>query len=105
MKATSAASHTGFGLDEDRTITFDPLGFGVDMEKPSLRSSLSPERYQGTTQNIQAPLTGLCIVAADRTGSVGARRDIRGRPMRWDREDELDLADLGGETARRHRSC
>jgi hypothetical protein len=47
------------------------------------------------------PRSGLGIVANHRElvgrRHVPVRREIRGRPMRRDREHKLDLADIGGE--------
>ena len=54
------------------------------------------------TLSIQAARAGLGIVADHRERSAGAMFQLaamfRVGPMRWDREDQLDLAEIGGET-------
>jgi hypothetical protein len=69
----------------------------VRSEKASLGS-------KGATAapHVQTALAGLGIVANYREGiggrDVPTRRDVRGAAMRRDREHQLDLADIGGET-------
>ena len=48
---------------------------------------------------VQGALFGVVADDWQRIGwrDVPARGDIRGRPMRRDREDERDLSDIGGE--------
>jgi hypothetical protein len=88
------------GLAEGR-LAHDPLGFGVDVREADF-DVLGPERYEPPAHDIQAALASSRIVAdhGERVGrrDVPAGRDVRGRPIRRDREDELDLADIGGET-------
>jgi hypothetical protein len=52
--------------------------------------------------SIQAARAGLDIVADHRERSAGAMFQLaamlRVGPMGWDREDQLDLAEIGGET-------
>src|ERR1700730_16402116 len=84
----------------ERRLTFDPLGFGVDVRETNFEI-LSPERYQAPAHDVQAALTSLRIISyhRERVGwrYVPTRRYVRGRPMRRDREDELDLAGIGGK--------
>ena len=84
-----------------RGLALDPFGVGVDIREADL-NILCPVRHQTPTQKIQATLTGLAI-AADHgqqiSGSgVPGRREVGRGPMWRDREDELDLAHIGGET-------
>ena len=65
--------------------------------KPTLMSFVQ-KGHEPPAHHVQAALAGLGIKADYREGigwrDVPARRDIRGGPMRWDREDELDFADI-----------
>jgi hypothetical protein len=83
-------------------FAFYSFGLGVDVGKADL-DVLRPEWHQPPAHYIQAALAGPGIVADDRERvrwrHVPTRRDVRGRPMRRDREDELDLADIGRKTS------
>src|ERR1700726_4335302 len=73
---------------------------GIDIGEADVEV-LGPERDETPSQHVEAALAGFGIVA-DHRARVGrrhipARRKIRSRPMRRDREHELDLADIGGE--------
>src|SRR6516165_11612902 len=71
--------------------------------KPTL-DVLSPKRHEPPEHDIEAALPSSPIIADhwERVGRrhVPTRRDVRCWPIRRDREDELDLADIGGETGR-----
>jgi hypothetical protein len=67
-------------------------------EKPTLMS-FAQNGHEAPAHYIQAALAGLRVVADGRE-RVGRRyvptgRDIGAGPMRWDREEEFDLADVG----------
>jgi hypothetical protein len=88
------------GLAEGR-LALDPLGLGVDVREADF-DVLGPKRHEPPAHDIQATLAGSGIIA-DHRERVGRRhiptgRDVWGRPIRRDREDEPDLADIGGET-------
>jgi hypothetical protein len=86
-------------LAESR-LALDPLGLGVDVGETDL-DVLGPIRDQAPAQRVEAALRGLGVVADDGQGvgrrHVPARRKIWGRPLGRDRENELDLADVGGQ--------
>jgi hypothetical protein len=46
---------------------------------------------------------GLGIITPPAVIGVFQLSDVQGRSMRWDREDELDLADVGGASGYRPR--
>src|SRR4051794_28941404 len=81
-------------------LAVDPLSLGIDVREPDL-DVLGPERHQAPAQHIQAALAGPAIIADHRKWVrrryIPTRRDVRGRPMRRDRKDESDLADIGGQ--------
>ena len=63
---------------------------------------LDPEPHETPAHHVQAALASPPVIA-DHREQVGGRHvptgwEVRGGPMRRDREDELDLADIGGET-------
>src|SRR5438552_3339969 len=69
--------------------------------KPTLMSlAQNGTRPHRITSKLRSP--ALASYRTTGSGSVGAnvptRRDVRGRPMRRDREHQLDLADIGRET-------
>src|SRR6266446_2336752 len=82
-------------------LALDPLGLGVDVRESDF-DVLRTERHEAPTHYVQAAFAGLGIVVDDRERvgwrHVPAGRDVRGGPLRCDREDELDFADIGGET-------
>src|SRR5205823_8125584 len=94
------AAPPGEGFAEGR-LRVDALGLGIDVGEADL-DVLRTERHQGPTHNIEAALPGPGIVTHDRQvlarRGVPIGRDVGGRPLRRDREDELDFADIGGET-------
>jgi hypothetical protein len=78
-----------------------PLGFGVDVREADF-DVLRPKRHEPPAHDIQAALASSRVIA-DHWEGVGRRnvstgRDVRRWPIGRDREDELDLADIGGET-------
>jgi hypothetical protein len=84
----------------ERRPGLDPLGLGVDIGEADIHV-LGPVRDQTPAQKIQAALAGPSVIADHRKGigwrRVPTGRKIWSRSMRRDREDELDLADIGGE--------
>jgi hypothetical protein len=78
----------------------DPLGLGVEGRIADLEV-LGPMRNEPPAKQIEAPLLGPGIVPDHRQrigrSGVPSGREIRRRPMLRDREDELNLADIGGE--------
>ena len=87
-------------LTEDR-LRFDPLCLGIDVREPNL-DVFRPEGHEPPAHDVEAALPGLGIVADH--GEILGRRgipigwNVGGRALRPDREDEFDLADIGGET-------
>ena len=62
---------------------------------------LGPIGHQAPPQHVEAAFSGLGVVPDDRE-RIGGRhvptgRKVRGRPVRRDRENEFDLADIGAE--------
>jgi hypothetical protein len=78
-------------------FALDPLGLCVDIREADF-DVLGPIRHEAPAHHVQAALAGLRIIADHRERvsrrDVPTRRDIRCRPMRRDREDELDLAHI-----------
>jgi hypothetical protein len=62
----------------------------------SVGSRIRPQRI---TWEVAGPVSGVEIHDRRRIGrgQVPTRRDVRRRPLGWDSEDELDLADIGGK--------
>jgi len=81
-------------------LVLDSLGLSIDVGEPDL-DVLGPMRDQTPAQHVEAALRGLGVVADDgqRIGRrhVPAWRKIWCRPPGRDREDKLDLADIGGK--------
>ena len=91
------------GMPRGRRTCLDPLGLGVDVCEADFHV-LGPKRHEPPPHHVEAALPSSRIIAdhRERVGRrhVPTRRDVRCWPIRRDREDELDLADIGGETGR-----
>jgi hypothetical protein len=78
-----------------------PSALALMFENPTLMS-FAQKGHEPPAHDFEAALPGLGIVADH--GEILARRgipigwNVGGRPLRPDREDEFDLADIGGET-------
>jgi len=85
----------------ERRPVLDPLGLGVDVRETNF-DVLGPVRNKPPARRVQATLARSLIEANDRQlvggCSVPTRREVRGRSVRRDREGQLDLADIGGES-------
>jgi hypothetical protein len=81
-------------------LRFDPLGLGVAIGEADL-DVLGPVRHQAPAHQVETALPGLGVETHDGQGigwcDVPARRKIRRRALGRDREDEFDLADVGGK--------
>src|ERR1700730_11927593 len=81
-------------------LAFDSLSLGVDVREADF-DVLRPERHETPAHHVQAALPGPGIKADHRKRvrrrHVPTGRDVRGGPMWRGLEDELDLADIGGE--------
>src|SRR5207249_4573990 len=82
-------------------FALDPLGLGIDVREADF-DVLGPKWHESPAHYVQAALAGLGVVADHRQRigrrDVPTRRDVGGWPARRDREHQLDLADIGGET-------
>src|SRR6516165_7565153 len=82
-------------------LALDALSFGVDVREADF-DVRGPERDAPPAHHVQAAVTSPRVKADDREGVgwryVPAGRDVRGRPIRRDRKDELDFANIRGET-------